>query len=130
MFITTNIAKRHKIFAEAPCARIAVETLFNIQDFYPFFLHGFVIMPDHCHFLIRVPEGGSISKIIGVYKRAVTFNIGRGPIWQSRFHMIIPRDPIRALEYIHKNPVVAGLTASSEKYPWSSASGKWDIHQL
>lgn len=130
MFITTNTARRWKIFAEDACARIAVDTLFSIQDFYPFFLYGFVIMPDHCHLLLRVPEGGSISKIIGVYKRAVTFNIGRGPIWQSRFHMIIPHDPIRVLQYIHENPVVVGLTGSAEEYPWSSASGKWDVHQL
>ncbi|MSR87276.1 hypothetical protein EXS70_03845 [Candidatus Peribacteria bacterium] len=130
MFITTNSAKRWKIFSEPPCARIAVETLFSIQDFYPFFLHGFVIMPDHCHLLMRVPEGGSISKIIGVYKRAVTFNIGRGPIWQSRFYVKIPTNPGRVLHYIHQNPVAAGLCTRPEEYPWSSASGKWDVHQL
>ena len=130
MFITTNLDQRRNIFAEAPCARIAVETLFSIQDFYPFFLYGFVIMPDHCHLLLRIPEGGSVSKVIGVYKRAVTFNIGRGPIWQSRFHVEIPHDPLRVLNYIHENPVVAGLCEKPGEYPWSSASGKWDVYEL
>lgn len=128
MFLTTVTRNRQKIFSDSAAARIAVETLYSIQDFYPFFLHGFVIMPDHCHFLIRIPEGGSVSKMMGVYKRAVTFNIGRGPIWQSRFDCRMPDDIYATLDYIHSNPVTAGLCEIPEEYPWSSASGKWDIH--
>jgi len=130
MFITTNMEKRKPVFSEPACARIAVETLYGIQQFYPFFLYGFVIMPNHIHLLLRVPDGGSVSKTIGVYKRAVTFNIGRGPLWQRRFHMRIPHDPLGALRYIHMNPVKAGLCSSPEEYPWSSASGRWDVMEL
>ncbi len=119
---------RQKFFADNAAARIAVEALYTIQHFYPFFLHGFVIMPDHCHFLIRIPEYGSVSKMMGVYKRAVSFNVGRGPLWQSRFDCRMPDNIYATLDYIHGNPVTAGLCEIPEAYPWSSASGKWDIH--
>ncbi len=130
MFITTNLEKRRPIFSDPACARIAAETLYSIQDFYPFFLYGFVIMPDHVHVLLRIPEGESISKTIGLYKRAVTFNIGKGPLWQSRFHIRMPDDPAGTLHYIHMNPVKAGLCTSPEEYSWSSASGRWEVEDL
>lgn len=119
-----------KIFSDPTCARIAVETLYSIQHFYPFFLYAFVIMPDHCHFLLSIPEGGFVSKTIGVYKRAVSFNIGRGPIWQTRFKIDYPKNISAVIEYIHQNPVKAGLCSMPQDYPWSSASGRWDLAQF
>lgn len=130
MFITTNIKDGKPVFTDPACARIAVETLYSIQNYYPFFLYGFVIMPNHIHLLLRIPEGGSISKTIGAYKRAVTFNIGRGPIWQKRFYLKKPESALPVLRYIHRNPVKAGLCALPGEYPWSSASGRWDIAEL
>lgn len=130
MLITTNIQGRKDIFFDPAAARIAVESLYQIQAHYPFFLFGFVIMPDHCHILMNVPEGGSVSKTIGIYKRAVSFNIGRGPIWQSRFHIRLAREPWLALKYIHQNPVKAELCVTPQDYPWSLASGRWDVVSL
>ena len=130
MFITTNTQSRMPIFGNAAYARIAVETFYNIQHFYPFFLYAFVIMPDHCHLLLNMPEGGSVSKMIGVYKRAVSFNIGQGSIWQSRFHIVVPKNIEATIEYIYQNPVKAGLCENAEEYPWSSASGRWDLSEF
>ncbi len=131
MFVTTNLRDRRRDFANSACALIAAETLFSIQDFYPIFLYGFVIMPDHLHLLLRAPEHGSVSKFMGIYKRAVTFAIGRGPLWQQRFHLrSTVENASSVLRYIHLNPVKAGLCSAAENYPWSSASGRWDIAEL
>ena len=131
MFITTNMQDRKKVFANPAHARMAVETLYSIQDFYAFFLYAFVIMPDHIHLLLKIPEGGSVSKTMLAYKRAVSFNIGQRPIWQSRFHIKIVDGRSTAIKrYIHMNPVKAGLCAFSYEYPWSSACGRWDIQEL
>ena len=130
MFITTNCQHREWIFADDAAARIAIETLYHTQEYYPFFLYGFVIMPDHCHFLMKIPEYGSISKVMQQYKRSTSHAIGRGPIWQKRFHMRLVDDPIGALRYIYMNPVLKGLSETPETYPWSSASGNWDIANL
>ncbi len=130
MFITSVTKNRMPVFCEAAAAREAIESLYRVQVQQPFFLYGFVIMPDHCHFLMTVPEPGSISKIMQSYKYGLSFNIGKGPIWQPRFHMRIPWSASNALRYIHNNPVKAGLCGSPENYPWSSASGQWDVMDL
>lgn len=130
MFVTTNIRDREHLFENDVYAREAIETLYRVQQIHPFFLYGFVIMPNHCHLLLRVPTPGSISKIINVWKGCTSMNIGLGPIWQPRFHMKIPNDSQATLRYIHLNPVRADLVEASEDYPWSSASGKWDVTDL
>lgn len=126
MLITIVTKDREPFFKDGAFASIAIETLYSIQHFYPFFLYGFIFMPDHCHILLFVSEGGSISKIMNVYKRAVTFNIGRS-IWQPRFHIKYVENLEAARSYIHLNPVRAHLCEAQNTYPWSSASGKWDL---
>jgi putative transposase len=128
--ITTNIQRRKKIFEVSEYAREAIDVLYRVQILWPFFLYGFVIMPDHCHFLMQVPAPGSLSKIVGRYKMGVSHSLQIGPIWQPRFHMKTCSSPIDALCYIHLNPLRAGLSETPESYPWSSASGKWDVTPL
>ena len=130
MFITTNLQARRILFADPAYAREAIDTLYTVQNLKPFFLFGFVIMPDHCHFLLKVPSPGKISRIMNVYKGCTSANIALGPIWQTRFHLIIPRNSWKVLEYIHLNPVKAGLVEKAVDYPWSSACGRWDVSCL
>jgi REP element-mobilizing transposase RayT len=102
--------------------------VYRVQEIYPFFLYAFVVMPDHCHLLLRTSEAQSLSTIMRVYKGGVAHNIGKGPIWQSRFDAkIIRRNPHAVIAYIHQNPVKAGLVRTAEEYRWSSASRKWDV---
>jgi putative transposase len=130
MLVTTNIARRQRLFASDVYAREAIDALFRTQELYPFFLFAFVIMPDHMHMLISVPEPGSISSVVRSYKRAVSHAIGKGPIWQPRFHMRIVDNANEARSYIHLNPVRASLTQTADTYRWSSASGRWDVCDL
>ena len=130
MFVTTNTYQRKKIFKDGTHAREAVECLYRVQQLHPFFLYGFVIMHDHCHFLMEVPVPGSISKIMNSYKSAVVQSIGLQKVWQSRFFLRIPNNNQETLRYIHLNPVRAGYVDEMQDYPWSSASGKWDVREL
>lgn len=118
------------IFSNPTFAREAIDTLYRVQVSHPFFLFGFVIMPDHCHFLLNVPEPGKISNIMSVYKSGVTFNTGLKKVWQARFHIREIKNPQEALKYIFLNPVRKSLVEEPEKYPWSSASGKWDVSEF
>lgn len=130
MFVTTNIRHCEPLFAHDPYAREAIEVLYRVQGLHLFSLYGFVIMPDHCHFLMHVPEPLSISKIMNRYKMGVSHSIGLGAIWQPRFYIRIPKNIWAALAYTHNNPVKAGLVEYAKDYPWSSASGKWDVMDL
>lgn len=130
MFVTTNTHNRCPFFAQATLAREAVDCLYRVQTLHPFFLYGFVIMPDHCHFLLRVPAPQTVSSIIGSYKSGLTFDCGIPHLWQARFHMETPKDIRETLRYIHLNPVRRGIVEDPALYPWSSASGTWDVSSL
>lgn len=127
MLVTAVTRDRTPFFADPPVAREAVEALYRTQHLHAFFLFGFVIMPDHCHLLINVPPPETVSMVMKSYKSSVTFSAGLGPMWQQRFHILLPAKPWKALEYIHMNPVRAGLADHMQDFPWSSASGKWDV---
>ncbi|MDD4286790.1 MAG: transposase [Candidatus Peribacteraceae bacterium] len=125
--ITTVTARRMPVFADPAHAHEAIECLYRVQARHPFFLYGFVIMPDHCHFLLRVPSPQKISTIMNVFKSGMTFNVGIPKLWQARYHIRSVHNVPAALRYIRENPVKAGLAETNEEYPWSSASGKWDV---
>lgn len=130
MFVTTNTRYREPIFSDQAFAREAVESLYRVQCFHLFFLYAFVIMPDHCHFLLHATEHDAISRLMYSYKRAVCFEIGR-PIWQPRFYLqIVHGNANRVIRYIHANPVRKNLCDDPCLYPWSSASGRWDTADL
>ena len=130
MFITTNVYQNQPLFENNAYAREVVETLYKVQEMRSFDLYGFVIMPDHCHLLLLIPSPETISKVMQVFKSAVPLNIGISSMWQKRFYLKLPEDPHAVLEYIHMNPVKAGLAEHPEEYMWSSASGKWEITPL
>ena len=124
MLVTTVTRHRSPIFENSVHAREAVECLYRVKKMHPFFLYGFVIMPDHCHFLVDVPLPETAARIMNIYKSGMTFNIGIPKLWQSRYHLRIVRDPISCLRYVHENPVKQNMVETCEDYPWSSASGR------
>lgn len=102
MLVTVVCENRVRFFENPAFAREAIETLYRVQGMYPFFLYGFVIMPDHCHFLVYISAPGSISKIMNVFKSGLTFNTGIKKLWQSSFHMRLIENRASALAYIHR----------------------------
>ena len=127
MLITTITHNRIPYFKNDALAREAVEQIYRVQERRPFFLYGFVIMPDHVHVLLNAPEPETVSNILRLYKMGLSFQSGISPLWQRRFDARFARNICGAQEYINMNPVRAGLCNHPEEYPWSSACGKWDI---
>ena len=126
MLITIVTKKRKPLFYNAAFAREAVAQIYRTQAMHPFILYGFVIMPDHCHFLLRVPKGGSVSRIVHSYKIGLVFATGIRPMWQRRFHMRCTTNAVRVLTYVHSDPVRRHIADTPVAYPWSSACGTWD----
>ena len=107
-------------------------------------LIAWVVMPNHVHVMIHVyPEiqlgrivqswkgftGKRIAQFVG--EQARTRAGARGSqepsksIWMREYWDRFIRDEthfLNAIDYIHQNPVKAGLAASPEQWPWSSAS--------
>ena len=130
MLVTTNTMHRTPVFSNPAYASEAIDRLYRVQNLHPFFIFAFVIMPNHCHFLLNVPAPYTIAKLMNTYKTGLTFDIGIGAFWQPRFDVRVPDHGYETLRYIHENPVKAGLVLSAQDYPWSSASGKYDVSDL
>ncbi len=89
---------------------------------------GYCLMPNHVH-LIAVPRAEeSLRRAIGEAHRRYTRSINfrekwRGYLWQGRFASFVMDESylLAAARYVELNPVRAGLVASAEAWPWSSA---------
>jgi REP element-mobilizing transposase RayT len=84
----------------------------------------FVVMPDHCHWLLSV-EAGALSTIVGRVKARSAKTINRlggnsGPLWQTGFHdhAVREEEDIQSMaRYVVANPMRAGLIDRVGDYP-------------
>ena len=93
-----------------------------------YLLHTWVIMPNHVHALMTVLGGSYLSTILHSWKsytaKSANRSLGRkGAFWQADYFDRVMRDEAHyaaTVDYIHWNPVKAGLCAKPEDWPWSS----------
>jgi putative transposase len=91
-------------------------------------LLAWCLMTNHVH-LIAVPEAEDSLEILlrrvhGRYAQMVNARRDRtGHLWQNRFFScaLDSRHLRRALAYVERNPVRAGMVERPEDHPWSSA---------
>lgn len=104
--------------------------LFNMRARGKVSLLGFAIMPDHLHMLL-VPRGETtLPEIMRDLKRGSARLIGRrlgraGKVWMDEYYETGIRGEkqlLAALNYIHENPVKAGLAATPEGFQFCSAN--------
>ena len=128
---------------------IMIAKLRSYQDRGDFTLLAYVIMPDHFHLVINTKNDKTISECIGNFKRITSREITaelRKPnnwdllarldqaaaleptddsrIWKNRFDslVILNEETLRQkIEYIHNNPVKAGLVTRPSDWFYSSA---------
>jgi len=101
---------------------------------------GFVVMPDHVHALIWFPKIGQLSRFMQGWKRLSSFSIRawyrehharyfdvadeEDRLWTPKYYAF-EIDSTRKLEeklnYMHMNPVRAGLAEKAVDWKWSSA---------
>jgi putative transposase len=89
---------------------------------------GFVVMPDHVHAMVWFPAHNQISQFVKQWKQRTSIQIKRllrtnlisyaraidlnDPVWQARFYdfnIYSERTLLEKLNYMHRNPVEAGL---------------------
>lgn len=93
-------------------------------------LIAYVIMPNHVHVLVQIFKGESLSKIVHSWKSFSSKQAQKIlskpmiPFWQKEYWDRYIRDEqhfAQVIDYIHENPVKAGLVDKTEQWPWSSA---------
>jgi len=92
-------------------------------------LLAWVVMPNHVHALVEQLSGYLLADVVRSWKsftaRSANQLLGRsGRFWQRDYHDRYVRDEKHlaiALDYIHGNPVKAGLVERAEMWRFSSA---------
>ncbi len=99
-------------------------------------LFGYVFMPSHIHLLLFI-EGKLLTGFMRDFKKYISqkafkdLSICDNKIWMDGFdRVVIYSDKIllQKLDYIHRNPVKAGLVNSQENWEWSSAKNYLHSH--
>ena len=89
---------------------------------------AYVVMSDHVHLMV-VPGHLGLSDdmriLKGRFARHLNHESGRrGSLWQERFYESVVRTDEQMfgyIDYIHNNPVEAGLCERPEDWPYTSA---------
>ncbi len=91
-------------------------------------LHNYVVMANHVHLLITPRI--TVSRLMQSLKRFTAREGNRilgltgRPFWQDESYDRLVRNPTefeRIARYIEMNPVRAGVVATPQDFPWSSA---------
>ncbi len=110
-------------------ARIAATALLRF-DGQRYQLHAWCIMPNHVHALVTPAPSVTLSALLHTWKsfsaKQANRVLGRsGAFWMQEYFDRYIRDErhfVSVVEYIHNNPVAAGLCASPADWPFSSAA--------
>jgi putative DNA methylase len=92
-------------------------------------LHAWVLMPNHVHVLLTPHNGILLSEIVHTWKsytaKKANAILGRtSSFWQQEYFDRMIRNEkhyYAAIEYIHNNPVKAGLCKASTEWDFGSA---------
>jgi len=120
---------RRNLFETPGAAESFLQALDEAVERYGWKLHAFVLMPNHFHLALETPEP---NLGLGMHwlqvTMAVRFNRFRsevGHLFQGRYKSILVEDDValaRLVDYIHLNPVRAGLVPPDRVagFRWSS----------
>ncbi|MBU1665819.1 MAG: transposase [Gammaproteobacteria bacterium] len=122
--VTFVVRDRRPIFQDFAMGRLLVRELKSADAAGLSKTWAFVVMPDHCHWLLSL-EFRSLSSVVGRVKARCTQAIGQGPLRQTGFHDHAARqeDDLHVMaRYIVSNPLRAGLVSRVADYPlWDAA---------
>lgn len=133
-FVTGNVLNRRPIFRIENNCKAFLEELQNIRNERECKLIAFVLMPDHGHIILNPRDGNiqthtgilkslSAKRLVGLESEGFYFNGEENQVWQESFKAL----PLwsewmirQKTNYIHANPVRAGLVKTARDYKWSS----------
>jgi putative transposase len=147
-FLTFSCYQRQPLLGSATRRDLFLQILERVRRRYRVVVLGYVVMPEHVHFLVSEPQRATLSTVVQALKlgfirsqegcpiprsrkigetRSIPETSG-SPIvpnrfWQARFYdfnVWTECKRIEKLRYIHRNPVKRGLVTSPEQWPWSS----------
>jgi len=140
-FVTFSTYQRRRFLEPDQTRNIVVEVLQRCLSAHKASCTGFVVMPNHVHAIFFGEPDFSIGNLINAWKKTSSYRIKRfylqeffryqqlcpqgSPIWQARyydFNLESQDKTNEKLDYMHENPVKAGIAETPAAWTWSSAS--------
>jgi putative transposase len=121
--VTFSCYARQPNLGASSAREIFERSLEAMRSRYQFVVAGYVVMPEHVHFLVSEPKKVLLSKAIQALKLSVAVQRRERPFWQPRyydFNVYSERKRIEKLKYMHRNPMTRGLVSKLSEWPWSS----------
>jgi len=126
-FITCRLLPGRRILSDSEFAILA-RVIDERRAEHGFVLTAWVFLPNHWHAIFYPRHPLTISRVMEAIKDGATKRINRwrqeaGMLWQTRFFdraLRTVRECNENVEYIHLNPVRAGLASRADEWPWSS----------
>ncbi|WP_341502149.1 transposase [Gallaecimonas sp. GXIMD4217] len=136
-FFTVNLLRRQGNNLLVRHIDLLRQAVLQVKHRHPFIIHAWVVLPDHLHCIIELPQGdcdyatrwrlikGGFSRQLSKTERRSPVRLHRRErgIWQRRYweHLIRDqRDLANHMDYIHYNPVKHGLVNRVVDWPYST----------
>ena len=146
-FITTTVLGFRNVFAiHDSYYGILIDSLNYTRKKYLSFIIAYVLMPNHIHLILKMNKGTSVSDFMRDFKRHTSTEVikllkkdkktgyledllqlggtGNYRLWMDRFDYLViytEKKLKTKIDYIHKNPVKAGLVENITDWKYSSA---------
>lgn len=139
-FVTFSCYQRRRLLDHAHPRQVVIALLSEELKKHGGTCCGFVVMPDHVHTIVWFPAAGCLSPFMQTWKSRASRQLKkfvRGqmqeyaksikpkqPFWQPKyypFNLYTEKKAKEKLDYMHLNPVRAGLVRQACDWPWSSA---------
>jgi REP-associated tyrosine transposase len=139
-FFTVNLLNRQGNDLLTKHIDLLRRAVSSVRKAHPFIIHGWVVLPDHLHCVIELPQNDAdfatrwrlikmgFSKGLPRTEKRSVVRVHRGErgIWQRRYweHLIRDeRDFSAHMDYVHINPLKHGLVKFVTDWPYSTFHG-------
>ena len=128
--VTSRGQNKDRIFLDLADAMNFAERLAELPERFGVEVHGYVMMPNHYHLMLRTPRGG-LSRAVQWLNTgySIWWNNRHervGHVFQGRFKSILVEDGARILDlslYLHFNPVAVEALGLGKKKKTATALG-------
>ena len=120
---------RRPIFGTVGAAQAFATTLGEACERHAWRVHAYALIPNHFHVALETPEANLVDGMHWLQSTFATrfnrFRDERGHLFQGRYQALLVENAahlVRLINYIHLNPVRAGLVPAADmaRFRWSS----------
>jgi putative transposase len=89
-FVTTDAWEGRQVFLKGTAAELVEAKLFEYRDKGRYYVHSYVVMPEHFHVILTPGHTTTLEKAMGLIKGGSSFEIGKAlhmrfPVWHEGF---------------------------------------------